>query len=154
MSRTYLSSLFTNSSPLSSQVPIEDTPPLRYLKNASIARLESPTEPFVFTNIVYLPSSKGNDVRSRLRNTGLFNTLLDYLSPDIILVSTNRAVFDEVFGDFAFEGERYQNPDNPTILYVRKYRRGSQVLFWIFNNRGMAFGPRFDFIANSIKDLE
>lgn len=96
-----------------------------------------------------------NDVRNKLRNTGLFNTLLDYLNPDIILVSTNRPVFDEVFGDFIFEGERYQNSDRPSTFYVRKYRKGSQVLlFWFFNNRGMAFGPRFDFVANSIKDLE
>ena len=49
----------TNSSSLSSPVPMEETPPFRYLKKASMARLESPTEPFVFTNIVYLPSPKG-----------------------------------------------------------------------------------------------
>lgn len=106
----------------------------------------------VYTAIATDPTwgNLDNNVRNKLRNTGLFNTL----NPDIILVSTNRTVFDEVFGDFTFEGERYQNPDRPSTLYVRKYRRGTQVLFWVFNNRGMAFGPRFDFIANSINDLE
>ena len=95
-----------------------------------------------------------NDVRKRLRNTGLFNTLLNYLNPDILLVFTNRTVFNKMFGDFIFEGERYQNPDRPSTFYVRKYKRENQVLFWIYNNHGMAFGPGFDFIVNSIKDLE
>ena len=39
------------------------------------------------------------------------------------------------------------------IYYVRKFYKNEKTLYWITNIRGTAFGPRKEFIENSIRIL-
>lgn len=100
----------------------------------------------------------GKQIKSQIERTDLFIVLLQFLDPDIILVSTNKTIFNKIFVDnkdvgfrFQLSGERY----DPTVkrFYVRKYNNGKQQLYWITNNRGTAFGPSEKFIRTSVDEL-
>ena len=92
-------------------------------------------------------------IKPRIQNVELFKELLGFLNPDIILVSTNKGIFNEVFvKSLAFEhAEDYQKGTNR--YYVRKFFKEGKTLYWITNIQGTAFGPRKEFIKNSISEL-
>lgn len=77
-----------------------------------------------------------------------FKKLLAFLRPDIILISTNKKVFSEVFNDDFTKD--YENPNGNKFRYVRKYHNDGQLLYWISNYRGTAFAPSLEFIKKSI----
>lgn len=113
----------------------------------------------IYTSIATDPTwgSLEKEVRQRISNLGLFNKLLDFLNPNIILVSTNKEVFREVFQEsrYIHDDERTYNA-NRTSFYVRKYHnreREEQVLYWMTNFRGTVFAPKLVFIKKSLEEL-
>ena len=110
----------------------------------------------IYSSIATDPTWSGLNwsVRNELQNIDLFKELLQYLNPDVILVSVNRDVFNQCFYDYTFVEERLQNKDLPSMLYVRKYqhRSGTQLL-WMFNNRGKAFGLSHSFIKDNVPEM-
>ena len=95
----------------------------------------------------------GKNIKTSIQNFELFKKLLVFLNPDVILVSTNKDVFNEVFvKSLMFEhNENDERTENKS--YVRKFYKNEKTLYWITNIRGTAFGPRKEFIENSIKIL-
>ena len=93
-------------------------------------------------------------VKNELQNITLFKELLQYLNPDVILVSVNRDIFNQCFYDYSFVEARLQNQDLPTMLYIKKYvhSTGTQLL-WVYNNRGKAFGLSHNFIKDNVPSL-
>lgn len=93
-------------------------------------------------------------VKNELQNITLFKELLQYLNPDVILVSVNRDIFNQCFYDYSFVETRLQNQDLPTMLYIKKYvhSTGTQLL-WVYNNRGKAFGLSHNFIKVNVPSL-
>lgn len=92
-------------------------------------------------------------IKPKIQNVELFKKLLVFLNPDIILVSTNKDIFNDVFVkslEFRFIKE---NPKGDKRNYVRKFYRDGKTLYWITNNRGIAFGLRKEFIMDSINML-
>lgn len=92
-------------------------------------------------------------VQNKLESFKLFNELLDYLAPDIILFSANKTYFNMAFGSYTLEGERYEKEGNTSSFYVRKFNGNDKSLFWVFNNRGKAFGCSHLFMKQSIIEM-
>lgn len=96
------------------------------------------------------------EIKKALDNTDLFQKLLKYLEPDIILVSVNKDVFEKNFGfDYIKDNEKYQyeSRGDTSSYYIRKYHKEKGQLFWIYNNRGTAFGLEHDFMKKSIEKM-
>ena len=93
-------------------------------------------------------------VKNELQNITLFKELLQYLNPDVILVSVNRDIFNQCFYDYSFVEARLQNQNLPTMLYIKKYVHSSGTqLLWVYNNRGKAFGLSHNFIKDNVPSL-
>ena len=116
----------------------------------------------IYTSIATNPTWRGLDKenKQRLSKTGLtlFKKLLGFLNPDVILVSTNKNVFNEVFvTDLGFESkpgwERYKDPTKKTSFYVRKYCHDKQLLYWIYNCNGTAFLDTKEYIERCMNEL-
>ena len=92
-------------------------------------------------------------IKPRIQSIELFKELLVFLNPDVILVSTNKVVFNDVFvKSLAFgHNDDYQKGRNN--YYVRKFYKEEKALYWISNIHGTAFGPKKEFIKNSIAEL-
>lgn len=109
----------------------------------------------IYTAIATNPTwgKLNKNIKEKLQRTDLFNMLLDYLNPDIILVSVNKAIFEKIFKDFALDDEKYEKENNKSTFYIRKYHKDKKLLFWIFNNRGTAFGLSYKFMDKNIREM-
>ena len=94
----------------------------------------------------------GKDIKEKLQRTDLFKQLLDYLDPDIMLVSVGEEIFNEVFGDYVFNCEKYEKKYGNS--YIKKYHKDKRTLFWIGNYQGTAFGPSKEFITKAIQEFQ
>lgn len=93
----------------------------------------------------------GTLVKKEIQNIELFRKLLNYLDPDIILISTNKNVFNQCFGDFSLIKERSRIGSNN--YYVRKYIKNNKQVLWFSNINGTAFGLSHEFIKKSVSEL-
>lgn len=85
-----------------------------------------------------------------LTNSDLFDKLLTLLAPDIILVSVNKQVFFEHFGDWDYCTEEIFS--NGT--YIRLFKKDDKKLFWGRNVQGTPFGGvTRDSAINTIKKM-
>lgn len=91
--------------------------------------------------------------KETIERTDLFTMLINFLKPDVILFSSNKEIFDKMFSNFSLCGERYKNPKDKSRNYIRKYIKGNQTLYWIFNCRGIAFAIGREFIRKKIREL-
>lgn len=93
-------------------------------------------------------------VRKQFEASGLplFKKLLAILNPDIVLISTNKKAFHNVFGDFEMVYPLHKSQKK--TFYFRKYQKENQTVYWIYNCRGTAFAPSFDFIRESVSESE
>ena len=110
----------------------------------------------IYSAIATNPTWSGLDKKEQraMERTDLFRKLIYFLNPDIILFSSNKDRFKEVFHDFDFCGEIYKKPKIKSRDYIRKYKKGNQYLYWIYNNNGTAFGVGYDFIEKGIKTIK
>lgn len=105
----------------------------------------------IYSSIATAPTwnGLGASAKKKIQNIELFRKLLNYLDPDIILISTNKQVFKQCFGDFSFVDERLDKNN----YYIRKYVKGNKELLWVYNVRGIAFGLSHEFIKESVTEL-
>ena len=92
-------------------------------------------------------------IKPRIQNVELFKELLVFLNPDVILVSTNKDIFNEVFVKTLAFGHDVDYQKGKNNYYVRKFYKEGKTLYWISNIQGTVFGPRKEFIKNSINML-
>lgn len=93
-------------------------------------------------------------VKSEMQNIVLFSELLQYLNPDIILVSFNRDIFNQCFYEYDFAEARFQNKDSPTQFYLKKYVHSSGTqLLWGYNYKGKAFALSHSFIKDNVPEM-
>lgn len=108
----------------------------------------------IYTAIATDPTWGGlnSDIKEKLQRTDLFRDLLDYLNPNIILISVGEEIFNEVFGDYVFDCEKYETKYSNS--YIKKYHKDNKILFWIGNYQGKAFGPSKEFITKTLHENE
>ena len=92
------------------------------------------------------------NIKNQLSSTNLYEKLLDYLNPEIILVSVNKDIFSQMFKDYILDSENYEKTNNKGF-YIRKYHKGNKRLIWVFNNRGTAFGVSNSFLMSCISNI-
>lgn len=77
-----------------------------------------------------------NTQKEQIKNIGLFNKLLEILSPDIILFSANKQVFNEAFYNYKLE----QKNKVGNVGFVDLYKADEKKLIWGRNFNGTPFG--------------
>lgn len=68
--------------------------------------------------------------KETVKNTELFNRLLTYLKPDVILFSANENLFNELFSGYAKNRPDMQYENKNKRSYIRTYSKGGTLLFW------------------------
>lgn len=71
--------------------------------------------------------------------TDLFQKLLHFLNPDIVIFSANQKVFKEVFSDYICQ-KRIDSFNGKKGFFISKYKSGNKVLISGRNYRGQPFG--------------
>ena len=88
------------------------------------------------------------------QSTGFYEDMLDYLNPDIVLISVSKVEMEKQYPKIHFEPLIKADKNGKFYLKVAKVNR--QVVIWGFNNQGNPFGihkedsPRLQQIMNKI----
>lgn len=80
--------------------------------------------------------------KETVKNTELFNRLLAYLKPDVILFSANEDLFNELFSGYTKNRPDLQYENHNKRSYIRTYSKDGTLLFW-----GRNHGDPFDHIS-------
>lgn len=92
--------------------------------------------------------------KQKILRVDLFNKLVDYLDPDIILFSASEEMFNQTFFSKYIPNKRsLQFEDHKKHAYIRTYKKGKTTLIW-GRNHGIPFAHMtIDEINQTIKNF-